>query len=164
MRGTVFLAGFLLASSTFASAETMEVRPSAPVAEFNIPDGWKTSRVDRGIQSISADGEVDFWIESYTPDQFQKILDEHNAYWKDQGVVITSSDSETHRSGGKEVVVTTEHATWKGDPTVLYYIEFNLALPSKSNIVFTYWASPKGDKAFHDEIGDVIGSLKVTEE
>jgi len=27
----------------------------------------------------------------------------------------------------------------------------------------TYWASPEGDKAFHDEIGDVLGSLKVTE-
>ena len=59
--------------------------------------------------------------------------------------------------------MTTEHATWKGEPTVLYYVEFQLGLPSKSNIVFTYWASPEGDKAFNKEVGDVLASLKVTE-
>jgi hypothetical protein len=162
MRGAVLLAGFLFAS-TLAHAETMEVQPDSPVAKFTIPDDWKTSRVDRGIQAISKDGEVDFWIEAYTPDQLQAIIDEHKAYWKDQGVSISSSDSETHTADGKQVEVTTQHATWKGKPTVLYYIEFNLGLPSKSNIVLTYWASPEGDKSFQSEVGDVIKSLEVTE-
>ena len=162
MRRAFLLAGFLLAA-TFAHAETVEVRPDAPVAQFTIPEGWKTSRIDRGIQAVSKDEEVDFWIEAYTPDQFQSLLGEHNAYWKDQGVAISSSDSQTHSANGKEVVVTTEHATWKGKPTVLYYIEFNLGLPSKSNIVFTYWASPEGDKTFQSDVGDVIKSLDVTE-
>ncbi|HXT07904.1 MAG TPA: hypothetical protein VN715_13315 [Roseiarcus sp.] len=162
MRGAILLAGFLFAS-TLAHAATMEVRPDSPVAQFTIPDDWKTSRIDRGIQAVSKDEEVDFWIEAYTPDQFQAILSEHNAYWKDQGVEISSSDSQTHSANGKEVVVTTEHAIWKGKPTVLYYIEFNLGLPSKSDIVFTYWASPEGDKTFQNEVGDVIKSLDVTE-
>lgn len=162
MRRAFLLAGFLLAA-TFAHAETVEVRPDAPVAQFTIPEGWKTSRIDRGIQAVSKDEEVDFWIEAYTPDQFQSLLGEHNAYWKDQCVAISSSDSQTHSANGKEVVVTTEHATWKGKPTVLYYIEFNLGLPSKSNIVFTYWASPEGDKTFQSDVGDVIKSLDVTE-
>lgn len=163
MRGFVFLAGIVFAT-TLAHAETMEVRPDSPVAQFTIPDGWKTSRIDRGLQAVSKDGEVDFWIEAYTPDQFQAILAEHNAYWKDQGVAISSSDSQTHSANGKELIVTTEHATWKSKPTVLYYIEFNLGLASKSNIVFTYWASPEGDKTFQNEVGDVLKSLKVTED
>ncbi len=162
MRVFVYLVAFLYACD-LAQAETMEVRPSAPIAEFAVPDDWRSSRIERGIQEISADGEVYFWIEAYTPDEFEQILAEHNAYWKEQGVVIGSSDSQTRRENGQEMTMTTEHATWKGAPTVLYYIEFQLGLPSHSNIVFTYWASPDGDKAFHKEVGDVLGSLKVTE-
>ncbi len=162
MRSVTFLSVFLF-GSVLAHAETMEVRPSAPIAEFNVPDDWKNSRVERGIQSTSKDSEVYFWLEAYTPDQFDKILAEHNAYWKEQGVVISSSDTQAHQENGQEVTMTTEHATWKGEPTVLYYAEFQLGLPSKSNIVFTYWASPEGDKAFNKEVGDVLASLKVTE-
>jgi hypothetical protein len=162
MRSVTFLSVFLF-GSVLAHAETMEVRPSAPIAEFNVPDDWKNSRVERGIQSTSKDGEVYFWLEAYTPDQFDKILAEHNAYWKEQGVVISSSDTQAHQENGQEVTMTTEHATWKGEPTVLYYAEFQLGLPSKSNIVFTYWASPEGDKESNKEVGDVLASLKVTE-
>ena len=154
---------FLLFYSVIAHAGTMEVRPSEPIAKFTIPDDWKTSRIDRGIEAISKDEEVYFWIESYKPDEFQQIIAEHNAYWKEQGVTITSSDEQKHQENGKEVMFTTEHATWKGAPTVLYYIEFQLGLPSHSNIVFTYWASPDGDKTFQKEVGDVLASLKVTE-
>ena len=152
-----------LFSSVVAYAGTMEVRPSDPIAEFNIPGDWKTSRIDRGIQAISKDGEVYFWIESYKPDELSQIIAEHNAYWKEQGVTITSSDEQKHQENGKEVMFTTEHATWKGATTVLYYIEFQLGLASQSNIVFTYWASPDGDKTFQKEVGDVLGSLVVTE-
>ncbi len=141
----------------------MEVRPSAPIAEFTLPDNWETKRIERGVQATSPDQEVYFWIEAYKPDEFQQILAEHNEYWKKQGVVITSSDQEKHQEGSKEVSITNEHATWKGKPTVLYYVEFQLGLPSQSNIVLTYWASPKGDQAFHKEVGDVLGSVNVTE-
>jgi hypothetical protein len=163
MRNAAFIMMFM-ACAPLARAETMEVRPSAPVAKFDIPDTWKTTRIHRGIEAVSADSEVYFWIESYKPDEFDQIIAEHNEYWKKQGVVITSSDEEKHQENGSEVSMTTEHATWKGDPTVLYYIEFHLGLPSKSNIVLTYWASPEGDKEYQKEVGDVISSLKVTEQ
>ena len=162
MRRILILLACLFASAA-ACAATLEVRPSAPVAEFAVPDDWKNSRIDRGFQAISKDGEVYFWIEAYTPDEFKQILAEHDAYWKDQGVVIASRDSRTLQENGQQVTMTTEHATWKGDPTVLYYVEFRLGLPSHSNIVFTYWASPEGDKTFNKEVGEVLSSLKVTE-
>ena len=154
---------FLLFYSVGAYAGTMEVRPNEPIAVFTMPDDWKTSRIDRGVQAISKDEQVYFWIESYKPDEFQQILAEHNDYWKKQGVTITSSDEQKHQENGKEVMFTTQHATWKGAPTVLYYIEFQLGLASQSNIVFTYWASPDGDKTFQKEVGDVLASLEVTE-
>jgi hypothetical protein len=162
MRSFIFLLATLF-TLVIAHAGPMEVRPSKPIAEFDVPDDWKSSRVERGFQAVSKDEEVYFWLEVYTPDQFQAIIAEHNAYWKEQGVVISSSDTQTHNENGQELTMTTEHATWKGEPTVLYYAEFQLGLPSKSNIVFTYWASPEGDKAYNKEVGDVLASLKVTE-
>ena len=153
----------LLASTALALAEPMEIRPKAPVATFDLPDSWDTSRIERGIQAISPDKEVDLWIEAYKPDQFQAILAEHNAYWKEQGVEITGQDSKTHKEGGQQVQMTTETATWNGKPTVLYYIEYDLGLASKSNIVVTYWASPEGDKTFHADVGKILESLEVTE-
>ena len=153
----------MMITSVTASAATVEVRPNRPVAQFTIPDDWKTSHIERGIQAVSKDKEVYFWIETYKPDQFQDIVAEHSAYWKDQGVEITSRDEAKHEENGWEIVLTTEHATWKGEPTVLYYVEYHLGLASNSNIVVTYWASPEGDKSFHDAVGDVLGSLKITE-
>jgi len=97
------------------------------------------------------------------PGIFVFIIAEHSAYWKDQGVEIASRDEDKRQENGKQISITTEHATWKGEPTVLYYVEYHLGLASNSNIVVTYWASPEGDKSFHDAVGDVLGSLKITE-
>ena len=158
-----FAALLVLASCAFAKAETVEIRPKAPVAQFAIPDNWKTSHIERGVQAISSDGEVYFWIEAYRPGDLQAIIDEHNSYWKEQNVSISGSDEEKHRENGVEVSMITEHATWKSAPTVLYYVEYHLGLRSDTSLVFTYWASPEGDKAFQKEVGDVLKSLEITE-
>jgi hypothetical protein len=160
---SLFALVVLLFTPVLAQAGTMEVRPDAPIATFTIPDSWQTSRIDRGIQAISKDEEVDFWIETYKPSEFQQILAEHDAYWKEQGVVISSREQKSETQNGQTMMFTIEHATWNGKPTVLYYVEFKLALPSQSSIVFTYWASPEGDQTFRKEVGAVLSSLKVTE-
>ena len=77
----------LLSFAAFAAS--MEVRPREPVAEFNVPDDWTTTRTDRGLQVVSKDKEVYFWLEAYKPTEFDAILAEHNNYWKEQGVAIS---------------------------------------------------------------------------
>jgi len=88
----------LLGSTAFAA--TLEIRPKEPVAEFTIPDDWTTSHTERGIEAVSKDKEVYFWIEAYEPSEFDAILAEHNAYWKEQGVAISSSDEQKHAENG----------------------------------------------------------------
>ncbi len=161
MRIAIAVVLSVLSSAAFAA--TLEVRPSEPVAQFNIPDDWTTTRTERGLQSVSQNKEVYFWIEAYKPSEFDTILAEHNKYWKEQGVDIASSDELKHAENGKEVSLVTKHATWNGAPTVLYYVEYHLGLKSESNVVFTYWASPEGDKTFHEQVADVLDSLTVTE-
>jgi hypothetical protein len=126
----------LLFSSVLAHADPVEVRPSEPVAEVTIPDHWEVNRIERGIKLFSNDYEVYIWIEAYKPDQIQQLVAEHDAYWKKQGIVIASSDEQKHQENGKEASAVTRGATWNGKPTVLYYKEFQLGLPSRSNIRF----------------------------
>jgi hypothetical protein len=163
MRSALAISLLLLSSAAFA--ETVEIRPKHPVAEFTIPDDdWKVTHTARGVEAVSDDKEVYFWIEAYKPNEFDAVLAEHNAYWKEQGVAITSSDEQKHSEKGLEVSLVTKHATWNGEPTVLYYVEYHLGLKSQTNVVFTYWASPEGDKEQHDAVGKVLESLKVTEQ
>jgi len=162
MRGS-FSALFLLLSSVLAHADSVELRPSGPIAEVTVPDHWEVKRIDSGVQLFSEDYEVYIWIEPHKPDELRQIVAEHDAYLKKQGVDIGSSDEQKRQENGKEVSVVTRNATWNSKPTVYYYKEFDLGLPSRSNIVFTYWASPKGDKAFQDDVAHILASLKVTE-
>ncbi len=153
----------LLLSSALAHADPVELRPSQPIAELTIPDHWEVKRIERGIQIFSEDYEVYIWLEAYNPNELQKIIAEHDAYWKSQGITIASHDEQKHQEDGKEVSVTTDNAIWNRKPTILYYKDIHLGLPSGTNIVFTYWASPKGDKAFERDVADIQKSLKVTE-
>jgi hypothetical protein len=153
----------LLLSSGLAHADPVELRPGEQIAEFTIPDHWEVKRIDAGVQLFSNDYEVYIWIETHKPDQFQQIVAAHDAYLKKQGVDVGSSDEEKRQENGKDVSVVTRNATWNGKPTVFYYKEFQLGLPSRSNVLFTYWASPKGDKTFQKDVADILASLKVTE-
>jgi len=154
---------FLLLSSVLARADPVELRPSQPIAEITVPDHWEVKRIDSGVQLFSEDYEVYIWIEPYKPGELGQIVADHDAYLKKQGVDIGSSDEQKRQENGKEVSEVTRNATWNGKPTVFYYKDFKLGLPSGSNIVFTYWASPKGDKAFQKDVADILASLKVTE-
>jgi hypothetical protein len=156
-------AALLAVSISHARAETVEVRPKAPVATLAVPDDWIATPSPRGIQIRTEDEEVYIWAETYKPHELETIVAEHNAYWREQGVNITGRDLSQHTENGVSWQVVSQNATYNGDPTVLMYMEFDLGLPSKSNILITYWASPEGHKEYEDEVGKLIKSMAVTE-
>ena len=159
----IFATALAIVSATLAHAETMEVRPGKPVASFTLPDEWETTRTNRGIQVKTDDDDVYIWVETYRPEELKTIVSEHNAYWDEQGVKITGRDLSEHVENGVSVQVVSEKATWEGKPTVLLYMEYDLALPSKSNILITYWASPEGHDTYSKDVKSIIGSMTVTE-
>jgi hypothetical protein len=160
---SIIAAALIALSSTFAQAKTMEVHPKAPVATFKFPESWETSRIDRGVQANTDDDEVYIWVETYKPRELETVIAEHNAYWKQQGVEITGRDLSQHVENGVTVQVVSEEATYEGKPTVLYYMEFDLSLASKSNILVTYWASPEGNAEHTDDVKAIIDSMTITE-
>lgn len=153
----------LTASLGLARAETVEVRPEAPVATLAIPPSWIATPSPRGLQIRTEDEEVYVWAQTYKARELKKVVAEHNAYWREQGIEITGHDLSQQSDNGVSWQVVSHNATYKGDPTVLLYLEFDLGLKSGSNILITYWASPEGNKEHGDELGALIKSLTVTE-
>ena len=119
--------------------------------------------VDRGIEAISQDKDAFVWVESYLPEELDAIIAEHNAYWKEQGVEITGHETSEHAETGGKYAITEETATENGKPTRLLYAEYDLGLPSKRNIIVTYWASPEGDKKYNNAVADIFSSMTITE-
>ena len=154
---------FVIGLAGSAQSSTLEVHPSAPVATLTVPGSWVTSRTNRGIEIKTKDEEVYIWAEAYKPNELDRVVAEHDAYWHEQGVIITGRDLSQHTEDGKTVQIVAQNATWKGEPTVLLYMEYDLGLASRSNILITYWASLEGHKAYGDEVGTIIKSMAITE-
>ena len=146
--------------ATPGMAKTIKVSPENPVAIVDIPDGWKVVDTKRGFGVKSPDEEVFFWIETFTPDQRAGVVAEHESYFTQQGVEITG-DPEVSTKDDRTVSMKSTHlpATWKGKPTVLRYLLIDLHLPSQTQILLSYWASPEGDEEHDAAMDKIIASF-----
>jgi hypothetical protein len=142
-------------------AKTMKVTPENPVAIVDIPDDWDVVDTKRGFGLKSPDKEVFVWIETFTPDQRASVVAEHERYFARQGVQITGEPTvSTHGEGTVSVRATNFTATWKGEPTVLRYLLVDLHLPSQTQILLSYWASPDGDEEHDDAMSEIVASFR----
>lgn len=142
-------------------AKTIKVTPANPVAIVDIPDDWKVVDTKRGFGVRSPDEEVFFWIETFTPDQRASVVEEHDRYFKRQGVRVTGEPKvDTQGDRTMSVRATVYPATWKGEPTVLRYLTIDLRLPSQTHILLSYWASPEGDREHDGAMDKIIASLR----
>ena len=146
--------------ATPSVAKTIKVTPANPVAIVDIPDGWKVVDTKRGFGVKSPDEEVFFWIETFTPDQRASVVAEHERYFTRQGVRITG-EPKVDTQGDRTVSIraTNYPATWKGEPTVLRYLAIDLRLPSQTQILLSYWASPEGDREHDGAMDKIIASF-----
>ena len=146
--------------ATSGMAKTIKVTPANPVAIVDIPDDWKVVDTKRGFGVKSPDEEVFLWIETFTPDQRASVVAEHERYFKRQGVQITGEPKVDTRSDPTVSIRATDlPATWKGEPTVLRYLAIDLHLPSQTQILLSYWASPDGDQEHNDAMDKIIASF-----
>jgi hypothetical protein len=114
----------------------------------------------RGFGVKSPDEEVFFWIETFTPDQRASVVAEHERYFARQGVRITGEPTvDTKSDPTVSIRVTDLPATSKGEPTVLRYLAIDLHLPSQTQILLSYWASPDGDREHDGAMDKIIASF-----
>ncbi len=149
--------------STASLARTVTVKGSAPTVTVEVPDTFKSSKTDRGIEAKTPDDEVLVWFEVYPAQSEATVLEEHQAYWKDQGVELGADPARASQDlDGKKVSATDyKSATWQGKPTVVRYLAIDAALPSKQLVLMSLWASPRGDEQHDAEVTKMISGMEI---
>jgi hypothetical protein len=155
-----FAAAGLLALVAPVLAKPVNVPTGSPIISVNVPAGWATSSTDRGLEVSTQDEEVFIWVETFVPAQRKALVAEHESYFAKQGVKIAGEpEIKAETQAAFKVQATNLPATWNGKPTILRYLAYDLNLPGQTQILFTYWASPEGDKKYQAAIGAFFGSL-----
>jgi len=160
----VIIATSLLGFASVCRADTYPIG-AKPIADIAFPDAWKVKTITRGLQGATKDDEVYLWAEIYQGDALDDFMAEHDAYYKKQGVDISSDDPKTEniKVNGVPVVLIRVAATWKGKPTVIDYAMFNPAVKTGRKLMVSYWASPEGDKMYEPDLNSILSSVKFRE-
>jgi hypothetical protein len=152
------LATMLVAS---AQAETFPIPDNKPVATVTVPDkGWKTSKIARGIELNDDEDEVYLAIEGIDGSNIEETVAGAVAYLNRQGVTIDRSTKKEKE--GTLHGFPAYDLGWQGkdkDGDVIVHLMIVSVTPQRG-VLFTYWASPEGDKEHDATIGEVIKSLK----
>lgn len=162
MRKLVFAVAAFLWFPLLADANSAKLTPADTVATLDFPDSWKISKIKRGIEAKSPDQEVYVWAELVPSDEVDAVQKEHDAYFEKQKVTMAKADPVAKDVDGRQWAFIEPQSTWKGKPTLVRYIIINPKVASDKIIVFTYWASPEGDKNYDKEMDGLINSLRAS--
>ena len=144
-----------------ALAATYTIPEDKPIATVDVPDkGWTTHKIARGIEVSDKDDEVYLGIEGVDGNNATETTAAAVAYLNRSGVTIDQS-TKTEKEG-KLGEFPVYDLGWKGkdkDGDVLVHLTIINITPQRG-ILFTYWASPKGDKQYDAAITAMVNSIK----
>ena len=155
----VAVLAILLASPALAA--TYKIPDDNPIVTIVVPDkGWKVSKIARGIELGDEDDEVYLAIEGVDGNNASDTVAAGVAYLNRQGVTVDPS-TKTEKEGkldGYDVY----DLGWKGkdkDGDVVVHLTIINITPQRG-VLFTYWASPKGDKEHDAAFSAMVKSIK----
>jgi hypothetical protein len=144
-----------------ALAETHKIPEENPLVTVVVPDkGWNVTKIARGIELGDEDDEVYLSIEGIDGNNAAETGAAAVVYLNRQGVVLDQSTKKEQE--GKLGEFTMNDIGWKGkdkDGDVLVHITIVTITPQRG-ILFTYWASPKGDKQHDAAFTAMVKSIK----
>ena len=159
----LFLAAALFTSllGTAALAETHKIPQDNPIVTVDVPDeGWTATRIGRGIEVNDDDDEVYLAIEGIDVKDVDQVVKEAIVYLNREGVKIdTSTEKKVHGKLGNFDV---DDIGWQGkdrDGDVLVHLTI-VSITDQRGVLFTYWASPQGDKENDEAVTKMVHSIK----
>ena len=150
----------LIAWATPALAKTYDLPDANPAVSVTLPNGWKPTEVDKGVEATSPDGETYVAFETATAKGMEALIDEDIAFLTRQGVEIDRATQQSQDMAVNGVKVSMLHWTGKDKdgPTAvtlgIFGVTDNLIL------LMTAWSSPAGDKAHGGELTTILNSVK----
>jgi hypothetical protein len=157
-----FLAGILSAFlASPALAATFNIPDGSPLATVTVPDkDWKATKIDKGIELETDDDEVYLSIEAVELKDLKQIVAQAIVVMQRGGVTVDTSTEK--QVSGKLLGHQYDDIGWNGkdkDGDVMIHLGV-LTVSAGHAIMFTYWASPDGDKQYDPVIRTIIESLK----
>jgi hypothetical protein len=157
----LLIAILAMALASPALAATHKIPEDNTIVTVAVPDtGWTASKIARGIEVSDADDEVYLAIEGVDGNNATETVAAAVAYLNRQGVAVDPS-TKTEKEG-KLGEFPVYDLGWKGkdkDGDVLVHLTIINVTPQKG-VLFTYWASPKGDKQHDAAITAMVKSIK----
>jgi hypothetical protein len=158
---TLLIAALATLLAVPAVAATYRIPDNNPIVTVVIPDkGWEATKIERGIEVGDDDDEVFLSIEAIDSDNIEQVVGAAVDYLNRAGVTIDPS-TKTEKEGrlGEFKV---DDLGWKGkdkDGDVLVHLTI-LTVTQQRGVLFTYWASPKGDKQHEAAITAMVRSIR----
>ena len=146
--------------STYSQAKTFDLPDANPAAVVYLPDRWKPSEVEKGVEATSPDGETYVAIETATAKGMETLIDEDIDFLTKQGVVIDRSTQQSHDMQSNGMSASLLHWTGKDKdgPTAVTLGIFGVT--DNLVVLMTAWSSPAGDKANGAELTKIVDGIK----
>jgi hypothetical protein len=157
------LASFAAFAAVPALAETFKIPEDGAIVTVDVPDkGWTATPIARGIELSDDDDEVYLSIEGIEMKKTEEIATEAVAYLNRAGVTIDRSTEK--KVEGKLGNFPMYDIGWEGkdkdkDGDIVVHLTI-LGITSTKGVLFTYWASPTGDKENEEAIVKMVRSIK----
>jgi hypothetical protein len=143
-----------------ALAERFRIPADDPVVTIEAPEDWTVTQIDKGIELSSDDDEVYLAIEGTPMKGLVDLTADAVTFLNRAGVTVDKSTEKS--SEGTVNGFKMNDIGWAGrdkDGDVLIHLMILTITPTKG-VLFTYWASPQGDKEHDETIRKIIRSIR----
>jgi hypothetical protein len=158
---TAILVSFCLLSSWSFSAfaETFKLPEKNPVVSFILPDSWKPTPTDAGLEAVSVDNEIYIAVEFVDADSVNDMIDGTFTFLDQKGVKVEKKPKSEGDSTLNTMAIS--HLSFNGtdkDGPCEISLSFLTVSPGKG-IMITYWGSQDAADKHKESLEKILGSL-----
>lgn len=155
---TLFCLLFSLSLSAFA--DTFKLPENKPIVSFVLPDSWKPTETDAGLEAVSVDGEIYLALEFVDADSVDDVIDANLSYLQQQGVKVEKEPKDKGDSTINEMSIshTSYVGTDKSGPCEVS-LSFLTVVPGKG-LMITYWGSQNAADKHKESLERILGSIR----
>jgi hypothetical protein len=143
-----------------AFAERFRIPAEDPIVTIDVPEDWTVAQIDKGIEASSDDDEVYLAIEGTVMKGLVELTTDAVRFLGRAGVTVDESSEKSDE--GTVNGFRMNSIGWSGrdkDGDVLIHLMILTITPTKG-VLFTYWASPEGDKEYQEAIRKIVRSVR----
>jgi hypothetical protein len=145
--------------SLSAFADTFKLPENKPIVSFVLPESWKPTETDTGLEAVSVDGEIYLALEFVDADSVDDVIDANLKYLEQQGVKVEKEPKDKGDSTLNEMAIS--HTSYNGtdkDGTCEVSLSFLTVSPGKG-LMITYWGSQNAADKHKESLQKILGSI-----